>query len=583
MNKVSTAVLFEICSFLHFKEMMVLTHLSKHLNFKMKDVLIIFSEREAQRLLFSKCSLLRNPFIEQEETQTTLVNNGWYEFLKNQVETRKWLKVKLWNILPQIFGDFNDDEVNKKLIIKIIQEIKKPSESPPKLLKTTNSVALRTSFQALLYCHVDMKKSMNHESSLVDTQIAEVVTENEPFFAQEIIDNKEEIWLKDFRWYRDKLDVGKAPKSSLLCFLFCLEGFIRCHWEVAYKVIQARRNTENFLDEYGTRWVSYSDLIMTFEEEFYFLENAINATYDSPLIEKEKQLEEEFIPKYSILRMMCRIWGKYVMKRLIPVFTDKIREVLHQYHLSIKNVAQDFKNIIKQKFGLSKLKSRIQLDHVTRELIMQSVQMIVDTSLNEISINYIESTSVQLGIYYPKVESAIINACGSFFDELTEFLEPDELRTIAEIHFSQTRTVFPRTTQRKLHELWLEKWVKFAESKVAKIYKKFWEQYEDPEQSFEDLRKDNTKLKPARRIDSGYLQRIFGLNCQERISTTIKNLVIDQQSGNENFDDVVSDVQSVSDDEESKSPTPSKNVSFLYFPKHEVILLLEYFQSSLWT
>jgi hypothetical protein len=74
-----------------------------------------------------------------------------------------------------------------------------------------------------------MKKSMNFESSLIDTQIAEIVTENEPFFAQEIIDNKEEIWLKDFRWYRDKLDVGKAPKSSLLCFLFCLEGFIRCH------------------------------------------------------------------------------------------------------------------------------------------------------------------------------------------------------------------------------------------------------------------------------------------------------------------------------------------------------------------
>jgi hypothetical protein len=68
-------------------------------------------------------------------------------------------------------------------------------------------------------------------------------------------------------------------------------------------------------------------------------------------------------------------------------------------------------------------------------------------------------------------------------------------------------------------------------------------------------------LKPAKTIDSGYLQRIFGINSQERISTTIKNLVIDQQSGNENVDDEVSDVQSVSDDEESKSPTTSKNVS----------------------
>jgi hypothetical protein len=79
----------------------------------MKDMLIIFSEREGQRLLFSKCSLLRNPFIEQEKTQTSLVNNGWYEFLKNQVETRRYLKVKLWNVFPSVFAESNNDETNK--------------------------------------------------------------------------------------------------------------------------------------------------------------------------------------------------------------------------------------------------------------------------------------------------------------------------------------------------------------------------------------------------------------------------------------------------------------------------------------
>lgn len=40
---------------------------------------------------------------------------------------------------------------------------------------------------------------------------------------------------------------------------------------MAYQVIQAKRNTENFLDEYGTRWISYSDLIMTMEDELSFL------------------------------------------------------------------------------------------------------------------------------------------------------------------------------------------------------------------------------------------------------------------------------------------------------------------------
>ena len=65
--------------------------------------------------------------------------------------------MKLWNTLPLVFKDENDEEICIKLIQKLFQEIKKPSESPPKLLKTNNSIALRTSFQALLYWHKDVK------------------------------------------------------------------------------------------------------------------------------------------------------------------------------------------------------------------------------------------------------------------------------------------------------------------------------------------------------------------------------------------------------------------------------------------
>lgn len=114
MDKVTVPILFEICTYLQFKEMVCLARLNKHFNVQMMDkILIIFSEREAQRLLFSKWSLLRNPFVEQEEAKTTLKNNGWFDFLKCQVQTRKWLKIKLWNVLPSVFGEYNDDEANK--------------------------------------------------------------------------------------------------------------------------------------------------------------------------------------------------------------------------------------------------------------------------------------------------------------------------------------------------------------------------------------------------------------------------------------------------------------------------------------
>jgi len=43
---------------------------------------------------------------------------------------------------------------------------------------------------------------------------------------------------------------------------------------------------------------------MNIEDEFYFLEATINQIYNDPLIEREKNLNEEFVPKYSIFRMM---------------------------------------------------------------------------------------------------------------------------------------------------------------------------------------------------------------------------------------------------------------------------------------
>lgn len=123
-------------------------------------------------------------------------------------------------------------------------------------------------------------------------------------------------------------------------------------------MIQTKRNTENFLDEYGTRWVSYSDLIMTMEEEFHFVETAINNIYDNDQIEKEKQLNNEFIPKYSFLRMMCRIWGKYVMKKLLPDFIKKIREVMSVYHTKVKSLAMEYNQIMKKKFARTSLKNK---------------------------------------------------------------------------------------------------------------------------------------------------------------------------------------------------------------------------------
>jgi len=97
------------------------------------------------------------------------------------------------------------------------------------------------------------------------------------------------------------------------------------------------------------------------------------------------------------------------MKRLLPAFLDKIKEVLRLYHSKMKNVALGYKEIMKKKFGKSNIKSKCGIDQVTRDLLLQSVQMIVDISLNEISINFIESTQVNLGNFFPQVEEVVLS------------------------------------------------------------------------------------------------------------------------------------------------------------------------------
>ena len=63
---------------------------------------------------------------------------------------------------------------------------------------------------------------------------------------------------------------------------------------------------------------------------------------------------------------------------------------------------------MKTKFGLSTVKKKCILNHVTRELLLQSIQMIIDVSLNELSIHFMESTSAKFDPYYSKVEKIIL-------------------------------------------------------------------------------------------------------------------------------------------------------------------------------
>lgn len=92
MNKINTDCLYEICKYVTFKDMNYLRIASKKYNNKVETVMIILSEREANRILLSASNLLRNPFLDHEEPKQVLANKSWYEFLIAQIQKRWRIK-----------------------------------------------------------------------------------------------------------------------------------------------------------------------------------------------------------------------------------------------------------------------------------------------------------------------------------------------------------------------------------------------------------------------------------------------------------------------------------------------------------
>lgn len=155
--------------------------------------------------------------------------------------------------------------------------------------------------------------------------------------------------------------------------------------------------------------------------------------------------------------------------------------------------------------------------------MLQSVQMIVDISLNEISINYLESTIIQFGMFYSQVEQIILDEWNSFYTELQELLYPEDFARVSSIHYSEIKSVFPKRTQRKLHELMFSWQINYWEQEIGKIYDDF------IKNGFNSKIKNHNNGKSKSNINEGFsdklMNSIFGNHESKRISMCIKRLV----------------------------------------------------------
>jgi hypothetical protein len=233
-------VLYEICKYVTFKDMNYLRTSSKKHSEKIETVMIILSEREANRILLSSNNLLRNPFLEHEEPKMLMANRSWYDFLIDQIKQRWRIKKKLFKLTPTVFSDC-DQSFQVAFTNLMFNEIKKKRSQKTMLKKENVLLNLQTEFQELMYQHSLGNKSDKYDWKVMNDEMYENALERQEEFVEEIIEKGEANLFDLFRWYKNYQDDDSyLPKSRVLCLLFCIDAFVKNHCTTICKSIESK-------------------------------------------------------------------------------------------------------------------------------------------------------------------------------------------------------------------------------------------------------------------------------------------------------------------------------------------------------
>ena len=175
MENLNMNVLYEICKYLDIKEMSYLKQTNKTLSEKVEDAMIILSEREAHRILLSSNKINRNPFVDHETPKFVYQNKIWYEFLVSQVQKRKQIRYKLFELVPQLFSDC-ESSFQADLANLIFVEIKHKRQAKSSLQKDHFLINLQTEYQELLLKQSNLQKSTRYECAVVTRMHAKSAT-----------------------------------------------------------------------------------------------------------------------------------------------------------------------------------------------------------------------------------------------------------------------------------------------------------------------------------------------------------------------------------------------------------------------
>ena len=97
------------------------------------------------------------------------------------------------------------------------------------------------------------------------------------------------------------------------------------------------------------------------------------------------------------------------MKNLYENFNEKVISIILSYQKHLLNLAQEYENLSKtKKYFKSYIENEYALNVVDSQVLKQSMNMILDLSINEFTVSQIGSSRLPATIFYLNLEDQIM-------------------------------------------------------------------------------------------------------------------------------------------------------------------------------
>ena len=211
-----------------------------------------------------------------------------------------------------------------------------------------------------------------------------------------------------------------------------------------------------FLYEYSVRWAAFSNSIWKLSSMLSNFEQSFNESYT------ESWPETSF--KFTIFRMMTRIWSEEVLtKEMMGYLKEMFTFWIQEYHKDMIQHIRD-KTVLK--------------DNSSMQVVLKKFfQALVDLSINEKTVHYMNCSDVELDKLYKTFETILLQETSSFIKNALEVgYKANNLKLVYSVFENHSTTVkgflFHRS-QRLFDKTRTEVIVKFVRFLICSRLKQF--------------------------------------------------------------------------------------------------------------